>query len=103
MSEYDDDLYDDDDDDSEFARGALVEAVQNQIDAGDPPAAKATFNKLTLVGYERQDVLNLMGQVLAVEVYNMMTENRAFNLEWYESALRAFPELPAELRQGEDE
>ena len=103
MSEYDDDLYDDDDDDSEFARGALVEAVQNQIDAGDPPAAKATFNKLTLVGYERQDILNLMGQVLAVEVYNMMTEKRAFNLEWYESALRALPELPAELRQGEDE
>ncbi|AEJ10745.1 hypothetical protein LG197_05945 [Pseudomonas asiatica] len=102
MSEYDDDFYDDDDD-GELAREALIEAVQNQIEAGDPPAAKATFNKLTLVGYERQDILTLMGQVLAVEVYNMMTEKRAFNLEWYESALRALPELPAELSQGDDE
>ena len=77
--------------------------ILSQIESGDPAAAKATFNKLTLVGYEREDILNLMAHVLAFEIDNMLVEDRAFNSEWYESALRALPELPPEMDQGEDE
>ncbi|WP_410900986.1 hypothetical protein, partial [Pseudoalteromonas sp. SIMBA_162] len=81
----------------------LTQAIENQIESGEPPAAKATFNKLTLVGYEREDILNLMAHVLAFEIDNMLVEDRAFDGEWYENALRALPELPPEMDQGEDE
>jgi hypothetical protein len=54
-----------DNDDEAFAEATLTEAIENQIESGEPPAAKATFNKLTLVGYEREDILNLMAHVLA--------------------------------------
>ncbi|BBU42738.1 MULTISPECIES: hypothetical protein [Pseudomonas] len=93
----------DNDDDEAFAEATLTQAIENQIESGEPAAAKATFNKLTLVGYEREDILNLMAHVLAFEIDNMLTEDREFNGEWYENALRALPELPPEMDQGEVE
>ncbi|MFJ9990759.1 hypothetical protein ACIQSO_08470 [Pseudomonas putida] len=91
------------DDDEEFAEATLTQAIENQIESGNPPAAKATFNKLTLVGYEREDILNLMAHVLAIEIDALLSEDRAFDTEWYENALRALPELPPEANQGDDD
>jgi hypothetical protein len=88
----------DDIDDEEFAENTLVEAIENQIASDNPPAAKATFNKLTLVGYEREEILNLMAHVLAVEIDAILEEDRAFDTQWYEAALRALPELPPEKK-----
>ncbi|MFJ4144457.1 hypothetical protein [Pseudomonas sp. NPDC089734] len=85
-----------DNDDEEFAASTLIEAIENQIEADNPPAAKATYNKLTLVGYEREDILELMAHVLAIEIDAMLEEDRPFNTQWYETALRALPELPPE-------
>jgi hypothetical protein len=48
------------------------------------------------VGYEREEILNMMAHVLAVEIDKMLDEDRAFDTQWYESALRALPELPPE-------
>lgn len=84
----------DDIDDEAFAENTLVEAIENQIESDNPPAAKATFNKLTLVGYEREEILSLMAHVLAVEIDAILEEDRAFDTQWYEAALRALPELP---------
>ena len=83
-------------DEEAFAEDTLIQAIENQIESDNPPAAKATFNKLTLVGYEREDILNLMAHVLAVEIDAMLEEDRPFNTDWYETALRALPELPPE-------
>lgn len=85
-----------DNDEEEFAESTLTQAIENQIESDNPPAAKATLNKLTLVGYEREEILNLMAHVLAIEIDAMLDEDRAFNTEWYEAALRALPELPPE-------
>ena len=82
-----------DNDEEAFAENTLIEAIENQIEADNPPAAKATFNKLTLVGYEREDILNMMAHVLAVEIDAILEEDRAFNTEWYGAALRAPPRL----------
>lgn len=84
------------DDEEEFAESKLTQAIENQIESDTPPAAKATFNKLTLVGYERDEILNLMAHVLATEIDAMLDEDRAFDTQWYEAALRALPELPPE-------
>ncbi|WP_248748513.1 hypothetical protein [Pseudomonas sp. MWU15-20650] len=85
-----------DNDEEEFTESTLTQAIENQIESDNPPAAKATFNKLALVGYEREDILNLMAHVLAVEIDKMLEEDRAFDTQWYETALRALPELPPE-------
>ena len=41
-----------DNEEEEFAESTLIQAIENQIESDNPPAAKATFNKLTLVGYD---------------------------------------------------
>lgn len=84
------------DDDEEFTAATLTQAIENQLEAQSPPAAQATYNKLTLVGYPREEILELMAQVLAYEVRAMLDGDRPFNLAWYEQALRALPELPKE-------
>ncbi|MEE5145827.1 hypothetical protein V2J91_06985 [Pseudomonas alliivorans] len=85
-----------DNDEEEFAASTLIEAIENQIEADNPQAAKATFNKLTLVGYERDDILEMMAHVLAIEIDALLEQDRPFDTEWYEAALRALPELPPE-------
>ena len=85
-------------DEEEFAEKTLIEAIENQIASDNPPAAKATLNKLSLVGYEREEILNLMAHVLAVEIDAILEEDRPFNTEWYEAALRALPKLPPEKK-----
>ncbi|MDA8481590.1 hypothetical protein NNO07_00815 [Pseudomonas resinovorans] len=83
-----------DDGEEAFAEATLTQAIENQIEAGEPPAARATFNKLTLVGYERDEILQLMALVLAHEIDAMLAADRPFDTEWYERALRALPDLP---------
>jgi hypothetical protein len=85
-----------DDEEEEFTASTLIQAIENQIEADNPPAAKAIFNKLTLVGYERDDILELMAHVLAFEIDAMLEADRPFDTQWYETALRALPELPPE-------
>ena len=85
-----------DTDEEEFADDTLIQAIENQIESDNPPAAKATFNKLTLVGYERDEILSMMAHVLAVEIDALLEEDRAFDSQWYEAALRALPTLPPE-------
>lgn len=85
-----------DDDEEAFTEATLIEAIENQIERDNPPAAKATLNKLTLVGMDREEILNLMAHVLAFEIDAMLDEDRPFDTQWYEAALRALPELPPE-------
>lgn len=85
-----------DHDEEEFTEATLIEAIENQIESDNPPAARATFNKLTLVGTPREEILNMMAHVLAYEIDAMLDEDRAFDTEWYEAALRGLPELPPE-------
>ncbi|MGL4316075.1 MAG: hypothetical protein ACRCTL_05630 [Pseudomonas sp.] len=86
----------DDSEEEAFAEETLIQAIENQLEADNPPAAKAVYNKLTLVGYEREEILQLMALVLAHEIDAMLRADRAFDSAWYEQALRALPELPAE-------
>jgi hypothetical protein len=87
-----------DNDEEEFAEATLIQAIENQLESGNPPAAQATYNKLTLVGYGRDDILEMMAHVLAVEIDALLEADRAFDSEWYEQALRALPELPPQAQ-----
>ena len=82
------------DEDEVFAEQTLTQAIENQLEAGEPAATQATLNKLTLVGYERDESLHMMALVLAQEIRQMLDEDRAFDTEAYETMLRNLPELP---------
>ena len=90
-------------DDAVFAENKLIEAIENQIAAGEPAAAQATLNKLTLVGYQREDAVRLMALILAHEIENMLADNRPFDGAGYEQMLRALPELPEAVGDSEED
>lgn len=81
-------------DDEAFAESTLIQAIENQLEAGEPAATQATLNKLTLVGYERDECLQMMALVLAHEIRAMLSEDRPFDGAAYEAMLRKLPELP---------
>lgn len=80
-------------DDESFAEETLIQAIENQLEAGEPAAAQATLNKLTLVGYERPEIVKLMALVLAREIRQMLEQDRAFDIDSYETQLRSLPEI----------
>jgi hypothetical protein len=84
--------------DEDFAQNTLSQAIENQLEAGDPAFVQAVLNKLTLVGYEREEIIEMMALVLADEIEQMLAADRSFDLTRYEQGLRALPELP---EQGE--
>jgi hypothetical protein len=81
-------------DDEAFAEDTLTQAIENQLAAGEPAFVQAVLNKLTLVGYEREAIIELMALVLADEIEVMLRDERGFDLARYEQGLRALPELP---------
>lgn len=87
------------DDDELFASQALIEAIESQLESETPPATRAVYNKLSLVGYEREEILELLALVLADEVREMLKEERPFDGARYERLLRALPELPDEAAE----
>jgi len=82
------------DDEEAFAEETLIQAIENQLEVGDPPATQATLNKLTLVGYERDEILKMMALVLADEIRQMLEQDRPFDAVRYETLLRNLPDLP---------
>lgn len=88
--------HDDHDEDEAFAEDTLTQAIENQLEAGEPAFVQAVLNKLSLVGYERDAILELMALVLADEIDVMLREDRAFDLARYEAGLRALPRLPGD-------
>jgi len=91
---------DSDENDEGFAEQTLLEAIENQLAAGEPAAAQAVLNKLTLVGYERTEILQMMALVLAAEIRRMLDADAGFDAGHYEQALRALPQLPDDPDQG---
>ena len=89
-----------DENEEAFTEATLISAIENQIEADDPPAARATYNKLTLVGYPRDEILQMMALVLAQEIGAMLTADRPLDRDGYELALRRLPELPAECGEN---
>lgn len=81
-------------DDEAFVEQQLMVAIENQLAAGEPACTQAVYNKLTLVGFERAEILDLMAQVLANEIHTLMQEDRGFDGARYEQLLRRLPELP---------
>ena len=86
----------DDQDDDSFVENELAQSVENQLAADNPAFVTAVYNKLTLVGTPREEIIGLMVQVLAWEISNMLEQDRPFDLTLYEQGLRALPSLPEE-------
>lgn len=81
---------------SDIAREAIFEAIENQIRDNNPPITKATLNRLIAEGYSKNEAMKLIGFSLANEISEIMNNNQLFNEERYSQNLRNLPDLPWE-------
>lgn len=77
-------------------RAAILEVINNQIKNNDPPATKQAFDRLRKEGCSKEEVLKLIGYVVASEVFTVLKENRSYDKVKYVAALNALPKLPWE-------
>lgn len=70
---------------------ALHEVVANQIWDDDPPEMWVTAQRLTQAGYDRHEVLHMLGSVVGTDIYNAMANKAAFDITRTRRELAALP------------
>jgi hypothetical protein len=77
-------------------RKEIFKIIENQIENNDPPETIKTFDKLKSQGYNDFEVKQLIGQCVAVEIYNVMKFRKPFDKERYIKNLNNLPKEPFE-------
>ncbi|HXI91551.1 MAG TPA: hypothetical protein VNO24_16160 [Blastocatellia bacterium] len=75
---------------------AILEAVENQLRDLDPPETKETFDRLLDEGYSDEEARELIGYVVAAEIFEILKYMKPFDHQRFVNALRRLPELPQE-------
>jgi len=69
----------------------LHEIIVEQLWEDDPPEAWRTAQRLTAAGYERHEILHMLGSALVPQLWRAMAKGEASDREEYLSALSRLP------------
>ena len=81
---------------NEKLREQIFEIIKNQIRDNDPAETKATFDRLQKQGFDDFQIRQMIGQCLAVELFDVMKNRKPYNNERYTKNLLALPKEPFE-------
>ncbi len=79
---------------NEKLREQIFEIIKNQIRDNDPPETKITYNRLIKNGFDDFQTRQLIGQCLAVELFDVMKFGKPYNNERFIQNLLALPKEP---------
>ncbi len=72
---------------------AILEAVENQLQANDPPETRHTYERLISKGYSEKEAKELIGCVVSSEIFDVLKNKEPFNLARFVGALKKLPKL----------
>lgn len=72
-------------------RDAMLDTVLSQIDRGEPPEARATYDRLIDGGASNSQALQLMAAAMRVEMSRMLSESTPFDNTKYAALLTKIP------------
>ena len=75
---------------------AILEAVENQLEANDPPKVRETLQRLMSDGIDRDEALKYIACALSVEIFGAMKHSEPYNPTRYDTNLNRLPEMPWE-------
>jgi hypothetical protein len=81
---------------NEILREQIFEIIKNQLRDNDPPETKITYDRLIKNGFDDFQTRQLIGQCLAVELFDVMKNGKPYNNERYIKNLLALPKEPFE-------
>ncbi len=73
---------------------SVLEVVDNQLRSNDPPETRQTFDRLISEGYSNKEAKELIGHVVASEIFVVLKNQEPFNLVRFVDALNKLPKLP---------
>ena len=77
-------------------KAAILQVVNNQIKANDPPETKQTLDRLLSEGYSEKEAKRLIGCVVSSEIFDVLKNQEEFDRERFVGALNRLPKLPWE-------
>lgn len=78
----------------EGAKAAILEVVENQLAANDPPETRETYERLLAEGFSDADARLLIGNLVSRQIYRVLKNRALFNLKEFVADLERLPELP---------
>lgn len=79
---------------NDILREQIFEIIRNQIKANNPPETKIAFDRLKALGYSDFVTNQLIGQCIAVELFQIMKFQKPFNESRYIKNLKKLPKEP---------
>ena len=64
---------------NEIIRREIFKIITNQLKANNPPETKQTLNRLRGIGYSDLDAKKLIGQCIAVELFDVIKNGNPLN------------------------
>jgi len=77
-----------------YLKSAILEVVDNQLKANDPPETRKTLERLAADGYSVGEAKKLIACVVTSEMFDVLKKKEPFNLKRFVKALNALPKLP---------
>ncbi len=74
----------------------ILQVVNNQLNANNPPETRQTFERLLSEGYSEKESKELIACVLLSEMHDMLKAEEKFNHQRFVDALNRLPELPSD-------
>lgn len=79
---------------NEIFREQIFEIIKNQLRDNDPAETKITYDRLIKNGFDDFQTRQLIGQCLAVELFDVMKFGKPYNNARYIKNLLALPKEP---------
>lgn len=79
-----------------YLKSAILEVVDNQLKANDPPETRKTLKRLTSEGHSEDEAKRLIACVVTAEIFDVLKKQKPFNLKRFVKALNALPKIPGE-------
>ena len=79
---------------NEELREQIFEIIKNQLEENDPPETKTTFERLRKQGFDDFQTRQLIGQCIAVELFEIFKFGKPFDNERYIKNLLELPKEP---------
>ncbi len=75
-------------------KAIILEVVDNQLRANDPPETRFTLERLMAEGYPEGAAKELIACVVTSEIFDVMKNKEEFDLDRFVTALNRLPQLP---------